>query len=109
MPRRIPDYPDAYAGWNYVSSIGSLISLMSVFILFWVFFTMLYFNPKALKVKNNNWEILSYYSLLYNKLSNLLVENNLLSQKSTANIYSLEFSISSAAKYHEFDQVPIMG
>ena len=32
MPRRIPDYPDAYAGWNYISSIGSYISAVGVII-----------------------------------------------------------------------------
>jgi cytochrome c oxidase subunit 1 len=26
MPRRIPDYPDAFAGWNYVASIGAMVS-----------------------------------------------------------------------------------
>mgnify|MGYP003714734903 FL=1 len=34
MPRRIPDYPDSYAGWNYIASFGSWLSLISVFIFF---------------------------------------------------------------------------
>jgi cytochrome c oxidase subunit 1 len=32
MPRRIPDYPDAYAGWNMVSSVGSYVSAVGVLI-----------------------------------------------------------------------------
>jgi len=36
MPRRIPDYPDAYAGWNYVESFGSIISVIGIIIFFYV-------------------------------------------------------------------------
>jgi cytochrome c oxidase subunit 1 len=42
MPRRISDYPDAFAGWNMVASIGSFISFAStlwfVFIIFHTLF-----------------------------------------------------------------------
>ena len=47
MPRRIPDYPDAFAGWNLISSIGSLVSFgAALFFVFIVLYT-LKFGKKA--------------------------------------------------------------
>ena len=36
MPRRYPDYPEAFAGWNYVASIGSFISFAGVGVFLYV-------------------------------------------------------------------------
>jgi cytochrome c oxidase subunit 1 len=32
MPRRYADYPDAFAGWNFVASIGSYISFAGLIV-----------------------------------------------------------------------------
>lgn len=41
MPRRIPDYPDAYAGWNFVASVGSYMSITSILVFFVVVYLAL--------------------------------------------------------------------
>ena len=41
MPRRYPDYPDAFAGWNYVSSIGAYISGIAFLVFLYVCFRTL--------------------------------------------------------------------
>lgn len=47
MPRRIPDYPDAYAGWNYVSSVGSFISFAAALFFVYVVWHTLKFGKKC--------------------------------------------------------------
>jgi len=52
MPRRYADYPDAFAGWNYVSSIGSYISAFGVVI----FFAMIiHAFARGKQAANNPW------------------------------------------------------
>ena len=46
MPRRIPDYPDAYAGWNLVSTYGSYISFAATLIFLFAIVYALFFGKK---------------------------------------------------------------
>jgi cytochrome c oxidase subunit 1 len=52
MPRRYLDYPQAFAGWNYVASIGSYIGGISVLIFLFVLYKT--FTSTA-KVADNQW------------------------------------------------------
>ncbi|MGH6944056.1 MAG: cbb3-type cytochrome c oxidase subunit I, partial [Geminicoccaceae bacterium] len=47
MPRRIPDYPDAFAGWNMVASVGALISAASVVVFFYLIYKTFTSGAKA--------------------------------------------------------------
>ncbi len=47
MPRRIPDYPDAFAGWNSIASLGSYISAVSALLFFFIVFETLTGNKKV--------------------------------------------------------------
>jgi cytochrome c oxidase subunit I len=41
MPRRIPDYPDAYAAWNYLASFGSYFTTAGILLFFVIIFITL--------------------------------------------------------------------
>ena len=79
MPRRIPDYPDAFAGWNAIASYGSYISLISVALFFYIVYDTLIRDEKC---PVNPWE------------------NN--SQVSP----TLEWIIGSPPSYHAFHELP---
>jgi cytochrome c oxidase subunit 1 len=49
MPRRIPDFPDAYSGWNAVSSFGSYISFFSALLFFYIVYVTLIYGKKISK------------------------------------------------------------
>jgi cytochrome c oxidase subunit I len=52
MPRRYPDYPDAFAGWNAVASIGSYISGIATVVFLYVLYRT--FTSKE-HVADNPW------------------------------------------------------
>jgi cytochrome c oxidase subunit 1 len=52
MPRRYPDYPEAFAGWNLVASLGSYISGLGILIFLYVVYRT--FTARE-PVPNNYW------------------------------------------------------
>lgn len=92
MPRRIPDYPDAFSIWNAVSSFGSLISVVAT-VLFGYIVYDLFINGK--EVDNNPWAIPSYFTDL--------TQFKYQSQGSN----SLEWALASPVPFHAFNMLPL--
>lgn len=44
MPRRVPDFPTAYNGWNFVASFGSTITLIGFIFFFFVIYVSYLYN-----------------------------------------------------------------
>ncbi len=54
MPRRYADYPDVYAGWNYVSSMGSYITALGTLVFF---LTIAHAFMRKQPAGNNPWGV----------------------------------------------------
>lgn len=52
MPRRIPDYPDIYTGWNYISSIGAYLSAAGIVLFLYIIAKAFMSGEKA---SDNPW------------------------------------------------------
>ena len=76
MPRRYADYPDAFAGWNLVSSIGSYIFFAGLFIFM---FGVVYAFVRKERAADNPW-----------------------GEGAT----TLEWTLSSPPPYHQFETLP---
>ena len=76
MPRRYPDYPDAFWGWNMVASIGSYISFASAILFLYIVYKI--FASKE-KLADNYW-----------------------GEGAT----TLEWTLSSPPPFHQFEELP---
>ena len=64
MPRRIPDYPYSYAAWNLVSSFGSLITIASLSVFFYLIFSAMTLNINA---GRNQWSLAGRLAVIASK------------------------------------------
>ena len=90
MPRRIPQYPDAFVGWNVVSSWGSIMSVISVLI-----------GLYSVLVQLTNGE---------NEREEIQVTPDYLESNNTRDVRDsdLELITSRPAQYHTFSELPIL-
>ena len=91
MPRRISDYPDAFSGWNLISSFGSIISVIATVLFLHIIYMQL---VEGHITSRYPWLVPEFYSDLFQTLFN-------------RNYISLEWSLDSPPKPHAFVSLPI--
>lgn len=92
MPRRIPDYPDAFSGWNLISSFGSIVSVISTIFFGFIIYDI-FINQK--EASNNPWSVPSYFTSLA-QFSN-----------ETQTSSTLEWTLDSPIPFHAFEMLPV--
>ena len=95
MPRRIPDYPDAYAEWNAISSFGSIVSLVASLIFFYVIYRT-FSDLDDVTVAKEQREVTRQF---FDDLTDCQVNGG---------VTSLEWTLDNPPVLHTFEQQPYM-
>ena len=91
MPRRISDYPDAFAGWNLISSFGSIISVVATWVFLKILFDQLVYGKATSRYP---WLTPQFYTDTLQALLNRAYN-------------SLEWCLNSPPKPHAFVSLPL--
>ena len=91
MPRRISDYPDAFAGWNFVSSFGSIISVVATVLFLYIVYVQLVDGNATSRYP---WLTPQFFSDLFQSLFNRIYS-------------SIEWTLNSPPKPHAFVTLPL--
>lgn len=97
MPRRIPDYPDCYFGWNYIASFGSIISVVATGIFFMLLLQM--FKRQVLLSVKTPWHIAWKIKFFYLPRPRLLQNINY-----NLYFYAFNFSPTLMTIWNQFSQ-----
>ncbi|AMD23030.1 cytochrome oxidase subunit 1 (mitochondrion) [Eremothecium sinecaudum] len=92
MPRRIPDYPDAFYIWNYITSLGSMMSVMSLFLFIYIIYDQLMNGVTNKESK----------AVVFNKEPDY-IESNLIFLNNTIKSTSIEFMLSNPPAVHTYN------
>jgi len=95
MPRRIPDYPDAYAGWNAIASYGSYVSVFGALFFLYVVYATLTSDEECGEYP---WAVDSEKFPLNAPAQGGVVKEDFLP--------TLEWLLPSPPAYHTFEEVP---
>jgi len=83
MPRRIPDYPDAFADWNLICSFGSNLSIISALLFFYIVYATITGDEVC---PDNPWAF----------------------DKDDKTAPTLEWLVPSPPAYHTFEELPVL-
>jgi heme/copper-type cytochrome/quinol oxidase subunit 1 len=94
MPRRIPDYPDAFSGWNAVSSFGSIVSVIATLLFGYIIYDIF---ANQYPSSNNPWYVPSFYTQIKELNSDTYEESS----------STIEWTLPSPIPFHPFKMLSV--